>query len=304
MKKRTTLLLGALLLCTALGLLGWCIYDNTVDRSGWVGEADNLHYQDFHGDPVSGWQKIGTKRYYFDEGGIPATGWREIDGKHHHFREDGTPYVGWYSEGEYRYFLGLDGSPVTFPTEIDGETHYFSPQGIHVWLVNYNHSVPEAYETELITRNDGYQVAEICQENLQNMLDACAEAGHAPMIRSAYRTQEYQTMLYEAKVAQCGEEEAKTIVAVPGTSEHQLGLALDIVDSHYPNLDEHQAETETQQWLMEHCWEYGFILRYPEGATDITGIIYEPWHYRYVGVIAALEIRDMGVTLEEYLGAA
>jgi D-alanyl-D-alanine carboxypeptidase len=89
--------------------------------------------------------------------------------------------------------------------------------------------------------------------------------------------------------------------ARPGTSEHQLGLAVDFVDTRYWTLDEKQAELPAQKWLMEHCWEYGFILRYPSEKSEITGIIYEPWHYRYVGREIALEIRDAGLTLEEYL---
>ena len=95
--------------------------------------------------------------------------------------------------------------------------------------------------------------------------------------------------------------EAAKVVAVPGTSEHQLGLALDIIDTGYTNLDEEQEDTATQQWLMAHCWDYGFILRYPNGTTDITGIIYEPWHYRYVGRTAAAQIHELGVTFEEYI---
>ena len=91
------------------------------------------------------------------------------------------------------------------------------------------------------------------------------------------------------------------MVAVPGTSEHQLGLAVDIVDKSYQILDKKQETTAVQKWLMEHAWEYGFILRYPNGTTDLTGIIYEPWHYRYVGRDAAADIRDKGVTLEEYI---
>ena len=98
-------------------------------------------------------------------------------------------------------------------------------------------------------------------------------------------------------------EEAGTVVAVPGTSEHQIGLALDIVSSEYMNLDEKQMETEDQQWLMENSWKYGFILRYPLDKSDITGIIFEPWHYRYVGKKAAKEIYEQDITLEEYLGA-
>jgi D-alanyl-D-alanine carboxypeptidase len=91
------------------------------------------------------------------------------------------------------------------------------------------------------------------------------------------------------------------IVAVPGTSEHHLGLALDIVDSSYTKLNHQQAKMPTQKWLMEHCWEYGFILRYPADKSDSTGIIYEPWHYRYVGVDVARELQESGLTLEEYI---
>ena len=97
--------------------------------------------------------------------------------------------------------------------------------------------------------------------------------------------------------------EAARWVALPGTSEHHTGLALDIVSSSYTALTRRQEKTAEQQWLMEHCWEYGFILRYPEEKGDITGIYYEPWHYRYVGREAALEIRDSGLCFEEYLAA-
>ena len=95
--------------------------------------------------------------------------------------------------------------------------------------------------------------------------------------------------------------EAAKVVAVPGTSEHQLGLAVDIVDADYQLLDDAQANTPVQQWLLEHCWEYGFILRYPADKEAVTGIIYEPWHYRYVGEDNAKAIRDSGLCLEEWL---
>ena len=90
--------------------------------------------------------------------------------------------------------------------------------------------------------------------------------------------------------------EALKLVAVPGTSEHQLGLALDIIS------ETDEDDTATWQWLNENCWRYGFILRYPEEKIQITGITYEPWHFRYVGVEAAQEITEQGITLEEYLG--
>ena len=85
-----------------------------------------------------------------------------------------------------------------------------------------------------------------------------------------------------------------------GTSEHQTGLAADIVAAGNQVLEEEQENTPEQQWLMEHCWEYGFILRYPKDKTDLTGVGYEPWHYRYVGVEAAQEMKESGQCLEEY----
>ena len=91
------------------------------------------------------------------------------------------------------------------------------------------------------------------------------------------------------------------MVAVPGTSEHQTGLALDIVDASYQHLDQAQEATPVQQWLMAHSWEYGFVLRYPTGKSETTGIIYEPWHYRYVGREAAREMTGLGLCLEEYV---
>ena len=142
------------------------------------------------------------------------------------------------------------------------------------------------------------------------MLQYALKAGAFPKICSAYRTQDYQQMLFDNKIERLvyygysyaeAPEIAAQSVARPGTSEHQLGLAVDIVDVWYTGLTEQQEETWTQQWLMANSWRYGFILRYPNGTSDITGIIYEPWHYRYVGTEAAEEIHNLGVPLEIYL---
>ncbi len=92
-------------------------------------------------------------------------------------------------------------------------------------------------------------------------------------------------------------------VARPGTSEHETGLAVDIVDTSYQPLDEAQEDTAVQRWLMAHCAEYGFILRYPTEKSALTGVNYEPWHYRYVGEEAAREIMERDLCLEEYLGS-
>ena len=150
-----------------------------------------------------------------------------------------------------------------------------------------------------------------CASVCWQMMQDCRNSGHGlPMICSAYRTQEYQQFLFDNKVYDVLWEEtndrdkarelAARVVALPGTSEHQSGLAADIMDEVYPYLNEWQEHTEAQKWLMEHCTEYGFILRYPPGTSDITGIIYEPWHYRYVGEKFAKEIANRGITLEEY----
>lgn len=149
-----------------------------------------------------------------------------------------------------------------------------------------------------------------CAADLEKMLRDCRAAGHRPLILSSYRAWSEQEKMYEEKVSElmaqgldreAAEASAKSHAAVPGTSEHQLGLAVDIVDEEYTALDETQADTETQQWLMENSWRYGFILRYPEGKSNITGVAYEPWHYRYVGLTAAQQIFELDITLEEYV---
>ena len=177
-------------------------------------------------------------------------------------------------------------------------------------LVNRWNPIPEGYAPKLTLLQNGQAVDERCYPDLQEMMDACRAAGLEPLICSSYRTRQDQEELYENKVQRLIEQgsgemtaraEASSVVAVPGTSEHQLGLAVDIVDMNDQNLDESQENTPVQQWLMAHSWEYGWILRYPTDKSDITGIIYEPWHYRYVGKDAAREIHTLGVCLEEYL---
>ena len=180
-------------------------------------------------------------------------------------------------------------------------------------LVNPWNKVPEDWQVDLVDLSNGLQIDRRCYDALQEMMDACREAGYEPLICSAYRTQETQQSLFDNKVAKLeaagkshdeAVQEAGTVVAVPGTSEHQLGLAVDVVDINNQNLTEEQEKTPAQKWLMANSWRYGFIHRYPTGKSDITGIIYEPWHYRYVGKDVAQEIFNKGITLEEYLDAA
>ena len=185
-----------------------------------------------------------------------------------------------------------------------------SPDDWRLLLVNRWNPIPDGYTFELTQLKQGHAVDSRAYPDLQEMMDACRAAGLDPKICSSYRTQDKQQELYENKIQRLMDEgysyeraveEAGTVVAVPGTSEHQTGLALDIVDASYQILDEEQENTQVQQWLMEHSWEYGFVLRYPNGKSEITGIIYEPWHYRYVGREAAREMTELGMCLEEYV---
>lgn len=182
--------------------------------------------------------------------------------------------------------------------------------GWKVRLVNSTTLLEEGYVPELVTVNSaGYQFDARAADALRSMLQAAKEAGLSPMICSSYRSWERQSTLFAKQVEkqqnmglsyEDAYEKAKTVVAFPGTSEHQTGLAADLVATSHQLLDDSQEQTAEQQWLMEHCWEYGFILRYPKNKSEITGIIYEPWHYRYVGNEVAEYIHENDLCLEEY----
>ena len=178
-------------------------------------------------------------------------------------------------------------------------------------LVNFDTPLPEGFSVpQLVQLRSNQYVDSRAYPALQQMMDDARAEGLQPLICSSYRDWDTQVRLFEAEVQNWlevgysreeAEEKAAEWVARPGTSEHQTGLTVDIVDMSYQLLNEEQEYTPVQQWLMAHCVEYGFILRYPLGKGDITGIGYEPWHYRYVGVEAAKEIAERGLCLEEYL---
>lgn len=147
---------------------------------------------------------------------------------------------------------------------------------------------------------------EMLQEVQQAFAELAAAAsldGYELVAFSGYRSFERQQELYERYVANDGQEEADRYSARPGHSEHQTGLALDIGEK---NFEQHFArvsfgDTEAGKWLAENAHLYGFILRYPEGKEKITGYMYEPWHFRYLGKELALEIVNSGLTVEEYI---
>ena len=166
-------------------------------------------------------------------------------------------------------------------------------------LANASHSV-EQYEprTEQIEEIElDYRII----EPMQQFVDAARNEGLNVVLASGYRSYDTQSMLYEAKVAEYGEERGRMIVNPPGTSEHQTGLAADITDAYYEIKKQELEYTDLFQWMQAHCQEYGFIVRYPKGKEEITGIIFEPWHFRYVGKEAAAYIMENNLTLEEFL---
>ena len=156
------------------------------------------------------------------------------------------------------------------------------------------------------TAHTYYKMVEPAADALEAMLDAAEEAGHGDlMLVSAYRTYSKQSQLYEAKIEayrpKYGDDApamAATIVAIPGTSEHQTGLAADL--SLDGSLNDSFADTAAGKWLAAHCHEYGYILRYLPNKSDLTGIVSEPWHFRYVGVESATYIMENGICFEEY----
>ena len=177
-------------------------------------------------------------------------------------------------------------------------------------LVNKDHPMEEDCDLELTELEEGYSVDSRIADAAKEMLADAKAAGMKIVICSAYRSVTRQEQIFNDSVKDRlnqgmnywdAFEDTRLSVAEPGTSEHAMGLALDLVSNQYTELDERQETTKEAQWLTANCHKYGFILRYPPSKTDITGIIYEPWHYRYVGVEDATKIMELGITLEEYL---
>lgn len=178
-------------------------------------------------------------------------------------------------------------------------------------LVNKEHKLPEDYEVTLMKLPDGTnRAAEIAYQPLCDMLKAGRKAGLQFEVCSSYRSVERQQELLDEDINalvkkgytyQEAYDEVTMETMPPGYSEHATGLAFDIVALDYQMLDARQKNTDENKWLLAHCAEYGFILRYPEDKEEVTGISYESWHFRYVGVEAAEYIMEKGITLEEYL---
>ena len=173
-------------------------------------------------------------------------------------------------------------------------------------LVNKQNPVPADYDYQLTYLNDSQQLDKRIVGQVAKLLGAAKEDGIELMICSAYRSFDRQTTLFNNKMDKLMKagmsyfdayRTASFSVTVPGTSEHQL----DIITPGYTDLNSGFAETEAGKWLKENAPDHGFILRYPEGKEYITGIIFEPWHFRYVGVENARYMTEHGLVLEEYV---
>lgn len=205
-----------------------------------------------------------------------------------------------------------EGAAVKETAENSGETGPVIRQE-DMWaliLTNARYPIPEDYTVELkvLPGTEQSVDARIYDTTLQMISDMKAE-GLRPIVCSAYRTLDRQEILFNRKVKsyvkkgysmEAASREAQHVLSIPGSGEHCLGLAIDVCSQSYQRLEEGFEDTREGKWLREHCAEYGFILRYDKGKEESTGINYEPWHFRYVGVDVAKYIMEKGITLEEF----
>ena len=176
------------------------------------------------------------------------------------------------------------------PESPDSPEETVSPTYIHgILIVNKSYPLPSTYGPGDLTDE--------CASAFEEMREAAAEQGLELYVSSGFRSYELQASLYQRYCDSDGQEAADTYSARPGHSEHQTGLAIDL-----NTISSSFANTAEGQWVAEHCWEYGFILRYPADKVDITGYMYEPWHIRYLGKTTAKAVYDSGLCLEEFLG--
>ncbi|MCR4754662.1 MAG: M15 family metallopeptidase [Lachnospiraceae bacterium] len=190
------------------------------------------------------------------------------------------------------------------------EGYEFDKSAWNLLLINKQHPVPDDYTFTLGTIKGNMKCDERIIEPLAQMFKAAAYDGINLEVRSPYRDISRQEYLFDRKMKNYinqgysyidAYKESSAVVTVPGASEHQIGISLDITSDTYSMLNEGFEDTDAGKWLKDNSYKYGFILRYPKGKEDITGIIYEPWHFRYVGVEAATVMYEQDLTLEEFI---
>ena len=267
-------------------------------HTGWLEDDKGDHYFGSDGKLCTGWTQIDGQVRYLDERGMLHTGWLEQDGEKLCL-DAGVALTGWQTIDQKQYYFEEDGAMATGRVVIDGAERFFSSAGQEFLLVNAWHELPEGYAPELEFIEGEMWVDSSCAEAVRTILADLRALEFPARLSSAYRDVQAQIDMwwewYELyKNDGENDEDARRltdeVVAKPGTSEHHTGSAIDIAGG-----------WEMFYWLEEHCAEYGFILRFPEGKEELTGITYEPWHFRYVGVEMAQEIQELGMCLEEYV---
>lgn len=313
----------------------YCFKETGEAMVGWNTLDGKPYYFTEEGRTLTGWQTLEEKRYYFAGDGYALTGWQSVEGIRSCFGEDGAAVTGWYEENGSKYYLDQNGTPLVGKQQVedcwyyfredgalatgwietedgkyyakengmlavgqltlDGVNHFFTSKGNYVLLVNKDNPVPEDFLPDLASFR-GFRIDSQAKEALEKMMSECP---YSTTIDNIYRSKEQQIKVWnngikERMASGMTYEQAEAATAkrvmTPGHSEHQTGLAVDMFGS-----------DAAQEWLIEHCWEYGFILRYPEDKTEFTGIDFENWHFRYVGTELSLELKELGMCLEEYM---
>ena len=313
----------------------YCFAETGKVLTGWQEIDGKRFYFTEEGLTLSGWQEIDGKRYYLTEDGSTLVGWQTVDGFTCRFDEDGSVLTGWFEEDGNKFYFSDDGNPMigrqmiddqwyyfgrdgvmttgwievdgtkyycketgemaVGQLEIDGVNHFFASDGSYVLLVNKDNPVPETFELNLVSYGN-FMIDSETKIALELMRSECP---YSTTIDNIYRSKDRQQTVWNAAVNERmnqgmtyeeAVEATSRSVMTPGHSEHQTGLAVDMFGSDL-----------AKEWLEDNCWEYGFIVRYPAEKSDYTGIDYEYWHFRYVGVDLALELRDLDMCLEEYM---
>ena len=298
MKKRTWIILSAvaaaLILLSAACVIFWP--ETAAPRHILHGNTHTATYS----RATDCWIELSGKQYYLLSDGTFATGFTDIGDKRYYFQDDHSLYAGWLELDGDRYYIKQDGTVSVGEVAMDGRNYHFTSSGKYVLMVNRVNPVPADYETVMV-KVEHVSVSQEVVEPLQKMLAAARAEGHPCSMTSAYRSRAEQQYIWDRRVRIFMEEDgysystacslAANSIMTPGHSEHQTGLAIDFNDSQYGSI----------KWLQEHCWEYGFILRYPRDKMSKTDVIYESWHYRYVGVELAMELKESGLCMEEYM---
>jgi D-alanyl-D-alanine carboxypeptidase len=186
------------------------------------------------------------------------------------------------------------------------------PDAITV-LVNKQNKLPDSYTPKDLVytkipfivpeKSERIEMRQEAADAIEKLFQGAEEQGIHLLGVSAYRSHLSQIALFNSYVKRDGYEKARTYSALPGTSEHETGLSIDVTEGDGKcSASACFGFTKEAKWLQENAAEYGFIIRYPKGKEAITGYTYEPWHLRYVGKVMAKSIVDRGITLEEYYG--